>query len=107
MVRLISHALKFGAQKINLHLSGHEFEPKAERVQPGSGDLCFITEHPIDDVLAQWKGAGIEVRPSERVGRMYEQSADFDRSSKVARSSIGRELSANCAVCTAGIPMGT
>lgn len=56
-----SHALKFGNQKINLHLSGHEFEPKAQRVQPGSGDLCFITEHPIDDVLARWKSEGIEV----------------------------------------------
>lgn len=56
-----SHALKFGNQKINLHLSGHEFEPKASKVQPGSGDLCFITQHPIDDVLASWKGDGIEV----------------------------------------------
>jgi hypothetical protein len=60
--RLFRHALKFGSQKINLHLSGKEFEPKAERVQPGSGDLCFITETPIEEVLAAWKGAGIEVR---------------------------------------------
>lgn len=35
------HALHFGNQKINLHVSGHEFEPKAEKVQPGSGDLCL------------------------------------------------------------------
>ena len=55
------HALNFGSQKINLHLSGHEFEPKASRVQPGSGDLCFITQHPIDEVLSLWKGVGIEV----------------------------------------------
>jgi hypothetical protein len=55
------HALKFGNQKINLHLSGKEFEPKAAQVQPGSGDLCFITETPIEEVLAAWKGAGIEV----------------------------------------------
>lgn len=55
------HALKFGNQKINLHLSGKEFEPKASRVQPGSGDLCFITETPIEEVLAAWKKAGIEV----------------------------------------------
>ena len=56
------HALIFGKQKINLHLSGKEFEPKAAQVQPGSGDLCFITDHPIDEVLASWKGAGLEVR---------------------------------------------
>ncbi|KAK6435707.1 hypothetical protein LTR95_008107 [Oleoguttula sp. CCFEE 5521] len=51
----------FGSQKINLHLSGHEFEPKAATVQPGSGDLCFITEHPIDEVLGTWKKAGLEI----------------------------------------------
>src|SRR5690349_13916649 len=36
-------ALAFGAQKINLHQAGREFEPKALRPTPGSGDLCFIT----------------------------------------------------------------
>ena len=56
-----SHALTFGTQKLNLHLSGHEFEPKAGRVQPGSEDLCFITDHPIDEVLQSWKAAGVEV----------------------------------------------
>lgn len=59
--KIQSHALKFGSQKINLHISGHEFEPKAARVQPGSGDLCFITEHSVDDVLRCWTEAGIEV----------------------------------------------
>ncbi|KAI6878986.1 hypothetical protein KC360_g8228, partial [Hortaea werneckii] len=55
-----SHALTFGSQKINLHQSGAEFEPKAQNVQPGSGDLCFITEHPIEKVLSSWQAAGVE-----------------------------------------------
>ena len=55
------HALSFGNQKINLHQSGKEFEPKAQSVQPGSADLCFITEHPIEQVKASWEGAGIEI----------------------------------------------
>ena len=55
------HALTFGNQKLNLHLSGKEFEPKAGRVQPGSEDLCFITDHPVDEVLRSWKSEGIEV----------------------------------------------
>lgn len=55
------HALIFGNQKLNLHLSGREFEPKAGKVQPGSEDLCFVTDHPVDDVLKTWKNAGIEV----------------------------------------------
>jgi len=58
------HALSFGNQKLNLHQSGKEFEPKAQRVQPGSEDLCFITDHPIDEVLKSWQSNGIEVRHS-------------------------------------------
>ncbi len=45
------HALRFGAQKINLHQKDHTFEPKAQRPTPGSGDLCFLTAVPIADVL--------------------------------------------------------
>ena len=36
-------ALTFGAQKINLHEAGREFEPKAARPTPGSADLCFLS----------------------------------------------------------------
>jgi catechol 2,3-dioxygenase-like lactoylglutathione lyase family enzyme len=66
------HALKFGAQKVNLHQSGKEFEPKAQNVQPGSGDLCFLVENEVDDVLSGLKKRGIEVleggKVVERIG---------------------------------------
>lgn len=55
------HALVFGAQKINLHVSGREFEPKAQNVQPGSGDLCFLVEDGVDDVARRLHEAGVEV----------------------------------------------
>ncbi|KAK4629336.1 Virulence protein [Fulvia fulva] len=55
------HAPLFGKQKLNLHQSGKEFEPKASHVQPGSEDLCFITDHPIEEVLKSWKSSGIEI----------------------------------------------
>jgi catechol 2,3-dioxygenase-like lactoylglutathione lyase family enzyme len=55
------HALKFGDQKINLHVSGHEFEPKAQTVQPGSGDLCFLVEDNVDEVAQKLHESGIEV----------------------------------------------
>jgi predicted enzyme related to lactoylglutathione lyase len=55
------HALVFGDQKINLHQAGKEFEPKAQHVQPGSGDLCFITDCPVEEVLEDWRGSGVEV----------------------------------------------
>jgi catechol 2,3-dioxygenase-like lactoylglutathione lyase family enzyme len=45
-------ALQFANQKINLHRSGHEFEPKAAQPGPGTADLCFITHTPLSAVLA-------------------------------------------------------
>ncbi len=45
-------ALQFGNQKINLHETGKEFEPKAAAPTPGSADLCFITSVPLDAVIA-------------------------------------------------------
>lgn len=44
-------ALTFGAQKINLHQQGREFEPKANAPTPGSADLCFITSVPLPEVI--------------------------------------------------------
>jgi catechol 2,3-dioxygenase-like lactoylglutathione lyase family enzyme len=63
-------ALRFGAQKINLHQAGREFEPKADTPTPGSGDFCLITEVPIETVIAhlQPKGFAIEEMPSPRTG---------------------------------------
>ena len=45
-------ALHFGSQKINLHLAGHEFEPKAAYPTPGSADLCFLAERPFEEIGA-------------------------------------------------------
>ncbi|MEZ8044870.1 VOC family protein [Vibrio sp. 10N.247.310.56] len=63
-------ALSFGTQKINLHLSGSEFEPKARRVQVGSADLCFITNTSIAEVAEhiQAQGVVIEEGPVQRTG---------------------------------------
>ena len=44
-------ALRFGNQKINLHVQGHEFEPKADKPTSGSLDLCFIASEPLDSVI--------------------------------------------------------
>jgi catechol 2,3-dioxygenase-like lactoylglutathione lyase family enzyme len=46
-------ALAFGRQKINLHLAGREFAPKAAHPSPGSVDLCLIAAGTLDDVIAQ------------------------------------------------------
>ena len=44
-------AFKFGTQKINLHIQGKEFEPKASLPTPGSLDLCFIASRPLSEVI--------------------------------------------------------
>jgi catechol 2,3-dioxygenase-like lactoylglutathione lyase family enzyme len=44
------NALHFGSQKINLHVAGREFEPKAMRPTPGSADLCLLTERPLAEI---------------------------------------------------------
>lgn len=54
-------ALKFGQQKINLHLAGAEFEPKAMTPCAGSADLCFLTATPLDDWQAHLAAIGIRI----------------------------------------------
>jgi catechol 2,3-dioxygenase-like lactoylglutathione lyase family enzyme len=51
-------ALHFGNQKINLHVAGHEFEPKAARATPGSADLCFLTERPLAEMIRRLETLG-------------------------------------------------
>ncbi len=63
-------ALAFGDQKINLHRAGHEFEPKAVRPTPGSADLCFLADVPVDAIAADLatKGVAVEIGPVARSG---------------------------------------
>src|SRR6267378_4158076 len=53
--------LAFGRQKINLHQSGREFDPKALKPTPGSVDICFITEGSLDEVAAQLKAHDVKI----------------------------------------------
>jgi catechol 2,3-dioxygenase-like lactoylglutathione lyase family enzyme len=64
------HALLFGKQKINLHQSGAEFDPKAAHPAPGTADLCFLSKAPLDgwqDHLGKM-GVKIEAGPVRRTG---------------------------------------
>lgn len=51
-------ALCFGNQKINLHVKGREFEPKAHLPVPGALDLCFIASVPLAEVQVRLAAAG-------------------------------------------------
>jgi catechol 2,3-dioxygenase-like lactoylglutathione lyase family enzyme len=63
-------ALQVGQQKINLHEAGKEFDPKARRPTPGSGDFCLITDLPLDDVIERVTALGIQIEegPVDRTG---------------------------------------
>jgi len=65
-------ALAFGRQKINLHQSGREFEPKAAHPTPGSADLCFVADRPLAEILAHLGACGIAIAegPVARTGAM-------------------------------------
>jgi len=54
-------ALVFGQQKINIHHQGREFEPKATHPTPGSADLCFLTDSPLDDVAKSMAAQGFPI----------------------------------------------
>jgi catechol 2,3-dioxygenase-like lactoylglutathione lyase family enzyme len=54
-------ALKFGAQKINLHEWGREFTPRAHVAVPGSLDLCFISSVTLEQVIERLNHAKIKI----------------------------------------------
>jgi len=63
-------AFRFGNQKINLHVCGKEFEPKAHLPVPGALDLCFIAAIPLNDVIAHLNRSDWPIieGPVERTG---------------------------------------
>jgi catechol 2,3-dioxygenase-like lactoylglutathione lyase family enzyme len=65
-------ALHYGDEKINLHRAGHEIEPKAAIATPDSADLCFITEAPIEEVIAHLKSKDVSILmgPVPRTGAL-------------------------------------
>jgi catechol 2,3-dioxygenase-like lactoylglutathione lyase family enzyme len=77
-------AFKFKNQKINLHIKGKEFEPKADLPTPGSLDLCFIADRPLVDVIAklekeQWpiiEGPAIRTGATAKINSVYLRDPD-------------------------------
>ncbi len=74
-------ALAFGCQRINLHQSGQELEPKAHRPTPGSADLCFLVDIPIEFVVDHMQRCGVEIilGPVRRTGASGELESVYFR----------------------------
>ena len=66
-------ALRFGDQKINVHPPEMRGEIVAAVPTPGSLDLCFLADVPLDAVIARLAalGVAIEKQPSIRSGARF------------------------------------
>jgi len=66
-------ALRFGEQKINIHDQGTVTDNYAAHPTPGSLDVCFLADRPLDQVIAQLRAAGVEIElgPVTRTGARF------------------------------------
>jgi len=79
-------AFRFGNQKINLHVQGAEFEPKAHLPVPGSLDLCFIASMPLASVMerlaqARWpvvEGPVLRTGATGKIRSVYVRDPDHN-----------------------------
>lgn len=65
-------ALAFGNQKINIFEEGEQPEPKTTRPIPGSAEICFVTEEPLERVIKHIESCGVEIYegPVEKIGAL-------------------------------------
>ncbi|MCL9844468.1 VOC family protein [Ralstonia solanacearum] len=79
-------AFRFGNQKINLHVRGKEFEPKAHLPVPGALDLCFIASITLDAVIerlaqADWpivEGPVLRTGATQPIRSVYVRDPDLN-----------------------------
>ncbi|EDX86776.1 glyoxalase family protein [Synechococcus sp. PCC 7335] len=59
-------------QKINLHSAGSPLQPAARYPQPGSADLCFLTQTPLSQVVEHLQSCSISIisGPIRRTGTL-------------------------------------
>jgi catechol 2,3-dioxygenase-like lactoylglutathione lyase family enzyme len=77
-------AFKFGSQKINLHIKGKEFEPKANIPTPGALDLCFIADRSLEKVIEKltnegWpiiEGPVVRTGATQKINSVYVRDPD-------------------------------
>jgi len=66
-------ALRFGDHKFNVHPPGFDASIKARKPTPGSLDLCFLADRPLDEVIAHLgrEKVPIEEGPVNRTGARF------------------------------------
>jgi catechol 2,3-dioxygenase-like lactoylglutathione lyase family enzyme len=66
-------ALRFGDHKFNVHPPGFDAGIKARVPTPGSLDLCFLADRPLEEVIARLRreNVAIEEGPINRTGARF------------------------------------
>jgi catechol 2,3-dioxygenase-like lactoylglutathione lyase family enzyme len=66
-------ALTFGPHKFNVHPPGFDASIKARVPTPGSLDLCFLADRPLEDVVARLTACEVPIEegPVERTGARF------------------------------------
>ena len=66
-------ALRFGDHKFNVHPPGFDAGIKARTPTPGSLDLCFLSDRPLEDMIAQLRRHEIPIEegPVVRTGARF------------------------------------
>jgi catechol 2,3-dioxygenase-like lactoylglutathione lyase family enzyme len=66
-------ALKFGNHKFNVHPPGFDASIKAQVPTPGSLDLCFLADRPLEEVIARLGSCGVPIEegPVVRTGARF------------------------------------
>ena len=74
-------SLNFGFQKINLHSTNSETNPKVQHPVPGSSNFCLIVSSPIEQVVKHFQSYGIEIEcgPVARKGATGEIGSVYIR----------------------------
>lgn len=66
-------ALRFGPHKLNVHPPGFEASIRASLPTPGSLDLCFLADGPLERVIAHLGACGVTIEegPGLRTGARF------------------------------------
>lgn len=82
-VSMRKKALKFGNQSINLRTKGREFAATAHLEIPGTIDICFFVNDPIEQVKAELEEKNVPIHgmmqrpgPSGRLYSVYFRDPD-------------------------------
>jgi catechol 2,3-dioxygenase-like lactoylglutathione lyase family enzyme len=67
-------ALKFGPHKFNVHPPGFHASLVAQAPTPGSLDLCFLADRPLEEVVEKLAQHEVEIveGPSVRTGARFQ-----------------------------------